>query len=166
MWLVHRWGQFVPCWNREETPHRQYSRRQCVMVKWCQCACSSTVRDFLSVWLVFCLRGTLTPVTHFQNSFSIMFFMPWARCAETNEMKNSRNLQSPVSEFFFFFYSCRKQICILQNLLAFVWRSLYESIDLMFSRCCFLSLFTRCSTMDPRGSDYLSCICRHWCVLV
>lgn len=162
MWLVYSWGRFIPCWKRGKRSTDVI--QQCLLIKVCQCACSFTSQGLpvggAGLLSVAQLRETPTPITHFPNSFSIMFSMSLGQMCVMKKIQ-----EFTVSCFqiypFLLTYEETNTVCVLQNLLAFVWRSLYESMDccyLTFSRCCFLSLSTCCSAVDPRGSDYLSCL--------
>jgi len=70
--------------------------RQCLLVKVCQCACSSTSQGLPvgGAGLFFFLsprvrqRGTLTPITHFPNSFFILFSIPLGQMEQQHNEKN------------------------------------------------------------------------------
>lgn len=114
MWLVDSWGHFIPCWKRGKRSTDVI--RQCLLVKVCQCACSSTSQGlpvsgaglFFSVAR---LRGTLTPITHFSNSFFIMFSIPLGQMYQEWQffiIKKSRNLLSPVFQKYPFLLTCEE----------------------------------------------------------
>jgi len=113
--------------------------RQCLLVKVCQCACSSTSQGLPvgGAGLFFFCRpesdkeGPWRQLLIFRILFSSCSPYLWARWSN-NIMKKILDFTVacfPKISLFIYLWGNK---CVLQNLLAFVWRNMYESMDFCY----------------------------------